>query len=189
MKKRKKKYKIIKKHNHPFPEVERAVDKAVPYLLILLAIVLILDNPLWTLFSLEHYEAELLTFDTIVIIFLVADLVFKWWHVRNVKAFVRFYWLELIAVFPFYLFFRIYVFGAEILKAGEEAQRIFHEALLAREAALLREARFIAEGEKVLREARPFIRGLRSFARFIRVIALRFRVAYHNLVKASLRHR
>ncbi|MBU2497031.1 MAG: hypothetical protein KJ767_03160 [Nanoarchaeota archaeon] len=176
-------------HKHAFYAIEKFVDKCVPYLLILLAIVIILDNPLWSLVDLHEYETPVLIFDTIVVLFLVADLVFKWYHIRNVKKFFRFYWLELIAVFPFYLVFRIYVFAAEIAKAGEEVNRILHEAILTREANLLREARFVQEAEKTLIESRPFTRMLRSISRFFRLIVLRLQDAYDNFIKSHLRHK
>ncbi|OYT41328.1 hypothetical protein B6U80_01550 [Candidatus Pacearchaeota archaeon ex4484_26] len=173
---------------HTFKALERFVDKAVPWVLVALAIVIVLDNPLFTLFNLENYEIPVLVFDTLVIIFLVADLIFKWFHIRNLKVFVKHYWLELIAVFPFYLVFRIYIFAAEFARAGEEAQRIFHEAILTRETRLLKEARFVQEAEKVIRESRPFVRFMRSAARFIRLLGARFYSAYINLLKASFRN-
>ena len=177
------------KHKHAFHGFEKFIDKSIPYLLIALAVVIIIDNPLFVLVDLHQYEIPVLFFDTIVIFFLVADLVFKWFHIRNAKKFFKFYWLELIAVFPFYLVFRLYVFAAEIAKAGEEVNRILHEAILTKEANLLREARFVQEAEKTLREARPFIRMLRSISRFFRLIVLRLQNAYGNFIKAHLRHK
>lgn len=177
------------KHKHSLKAIERFVDKSIPWVLIALAIVIILDNPLWSLVDLHEYEIPVLIFDTIVVLFLVADLVFKWFHIKNVKKFFRYYWLEIIAVFPFYLVFRVYIFAAEIARAGEEAQRIFHEAILTREAALIKEARFVAEAEATLREARPFTRLLRSISRFFRLIVLRLQSAYDNFIKSHLKHR
>ncbi len=179
----------IQKHKHAFKTIEKFVDKSVPYLLVLLAIVIVLDNPLWSLVDLHEYETPVLIFDTIVVLFLVADLIFKWFHIKNAKKFFRYYWLELIAVFPFYLIFRVYIFAAEIARAGEEANRILHEAILTREASLLREARFVAEAEETLREARPFTRMLRSISRFFRLIVLRLQSAYDNFIKSHLKHR
>ncbi len=181
--------KRIEKHRHSFRNIERVIDKSIPFLLILLAIVIILDNPLWTLFSLDEFEIEVVIFDTIILLFLLADLSFKWMHVRNVKTFVKHYWIEIIAVFPFYLLFRVYAVAVEFARAGEEAQRILHEAFLARETVLLKEARFFQQSEKIVREARPFTRLLRTVARFFRILAFRLDSAYHNVVKASFRHR
>ena len=176
-------------HNHPLRRLERFVNRAVPFVLIALAIVIAVDNPLWTLFDLEEYDLPVFIFDTIVLAVLIVDLMFKWMHVRNLKTFLRVYWLELIAVFPFYLIFRVYLVGLEVAKAGEEVQRVFHEIILTRETRLLQEARFFQAAERSFQESRPFVRLLRSGARLLRIIGFRLRAAYHNILKVSFKHR
>ena len=95
MKKRpqKKKPVLIKEHLHPLRRGEKFVDRVVPILLIILAVVVILENPFWSLVDLHTYRSQLFIFDTLLVIFLAADLTFKWWHIRNLKTFVRLYWL------------------------------------------------------------------------------------------------
>ncbi|HIH17529.1 MAG TPA: hypothetical protein HA282_04170 [Nanoarchaeota archaeon] len=191
MKKRpqKKKPVLIKEHLHPLRRVEKFVDRVVPILLIILAVVVILENPFWSLVDLHTYRSQLFIFDTLLVIFLAADLTFKWWHIRNLKTFVRLYWLELIAVFPFYLFFRIYILSVEFARAGEQAQRAIHQAILTREAGLLKEAEFFQSAEKILREEGFASRLLRSIVRVYRIVAWRLESAYHYMTKASFRHK
>ena len=179
----------IKEHRHPLIWLEKFVDRTVPILLIILAVIVILENPFWSLVDLHVYKSQLFVFDTILVIFLAVDLTFKWFHIRNLKTFVRVYWLEIIAVFPFYLIFRLYVLSVEFARAGEQAQRTIHQAILAREAGLIKEAEFFQSAERALREEGTMARIVRSVTRLYRIIAWRLQSAYHHLTKASMRHK
>ena len=180
---------LIREHLHPLRWLEKFVDRVVPILLIILAVVVVLENPFWTIADLHPYRDQLFTFDTLLVIFLAADLIFKWYHIRNLKTFVRLYWLELIAVFPFYLVFRLYVLSVEFARAGEQAQRAIHQAILTREAGLLKEAEFFQSAEKILREEGFTSRLFRSIVRLYRIISWRLQSAFHYLTKASFRHK
>src|SRR3990172_9098228 len=130
--------------------LEHFIDRSIPYLLILLGIMLLLENPFWVLVHLDQYEPWVGIFDSVVVIFFILDLSFKWVHVRKLPKFLKLYWLDLIAVMPFYLFFRIYARAASLILVGEEiaeAQRLAHEAVLAREAEVLKEAKVFAREE------------------------------------------
>ena len=84
MKKRPAKY--LGEHHHKYAFLrwfEWFTDLIIPYLLILLAAELILDNPFWTLYSLEHFEPMVGYLDHFILFFFVTDLCFKWFHVRN----------------------------------------------------------------------------------------------------------
>ena len=98
---------------------------------------------------------------------------FKYIRVRKVPLFVRKYWLDILAVFPFFLFFRVFefAFGAW----GQTAQSILHEGLeIEKEGSkVVREAeKFAKEGSRVAREAEKVGKLSRSqkFARFLRPI-------------------
>ena len=97
--KRKKEFKEKKSHRHPLRDIEKLIDRSIPFLMILLAIVIALDNPLWTLLPLEEYEPYITYFDVAVILIFITDLVFKWFHVRKALPFLRMYWIDIIAVF------------------------------------------------------------------------------------------
>lgn len=179
------------KHRHAFFRwCEWFTDMVIPYLLVVLGIELILENPFWVLYSLEHFEPFMSYFDYFVVFFFVVDLTFKWVHVRNLVKFVKLYWLDIVAVLPFYLGFRVYARFAAIATLSEEvaeAQRVAHEVVLAREAKLLREAELLAKEEKILRESRPLVRALRTIGRGFRFWSARNEVANRGMAHAILK--
>ncbi len=171
-----------KEKGHFLHEFEWFVDKAIPYLLVILAVLLVLEF----IIELEHYEPWVTAADYVIVGFFVTDLYFKWNHVQNVKMFVRLYWIDIIAVFPFYLLFRLYGLVTGILIGAEElgiGQKFAHEAVLVREAELLKEAK-LAREIRLLREARLF-RALRFFQRLLRAIKARMHIVRREMHKRS----
>ncbi len=166
----------MKKERHLLHKFEWVVDVAVPYLLVVLAALLILEF----LVDLEHYEPVVSILDYVIVGFFALDLFFKWSHVRNAKVFIKLYWIDILAVFPFYLMFRLYGLLAGALIGGEEiavGQKIAHEAVLLREAEIGKELR-------VAREAK-FLRGLRFVQRLLRIIKARLHIARHHMHRRS----
>lgn len=160
-------------HNESALErIEHFVDHAIPFLLVLLAIVIVADFTSWGV----KYHTQIVIADYIIITFFVADLMFKWRHVRRVVPFIKMYWLDIVAVFPFYLFFRFIVAARELIAAGETAQKALHEFALLREARLLRETELLRE-TKFLREARL----LRVLPRFLRLFRARLYVVHGHM--------
>ncbi len=160
---------------------EHFTNKIIPYLIILLAVVLLLG----IFVDLEHYEPWVTSFDYLVVFFFVVDLIFKWIKVPYVKKFVRLYWLDILAVFPFYLLARAYVRISAIIEAGKEiaeVQKVAHEAVLLRETELLKEERILKEA-KLLRESKPVFRIIRVAQRGIRVMKGRIVLAYAKLMR------
>ena len=158
--------------------VEQLVDRIIPFLVILLALLIVADITM----DIHRFEPWVSYADWLVIGVFVADLIFKWRHVRKVTKFLRLYWLDIIAVFPFYLFFRAYVAIAELVVAGErikEAQEIAHEALL------LRETKLLKESELVAKESRFVPRMIRFGQRLIRFVWGSLHVTHGHLVQAS----
>ncbi|MBI4150870.1 hypothetical protein HY492_01975 [Candidatus Woesearchaeota archaeon] len=180
-------------HHHKYAFLrwfEWFTDLIIPYLLIILAIELLLDNPFWTLYSLEHFEPFVHYLDQFILFFFVVDLTFKWFHVRNLARFVKLYWLDILAVLPFYLGFRVYARFAGIVMAGEElaeAQKIAHEAVLAREAKLLREADALVKEERILKESRPVLRVLQTIERSLRFASGRQDIAHEGMKHTILK--
>jgi len=154
-------------------KLERFTDKTIPLWVIILTVLIVVENPFWTLAHLDEYEPWVTIVDGLIVLFFFIDLVFKWYTVRHWKKFLKLYWLDILAVFPFYLIARAWVSIAVLLRIGEElgeGQKFLHEFILLREAELIKETRLAKEAE-LLKEAKPFIRALRSIQRFFRFMA------------------
>ncbi len=140
-----------------YHEFEHFTDHVIPILVIILAIVLILENPLWTIYPLGEHTTWMAIFDGLIVFFFLSDLVFKWVKTKNIRRFFRLYWIDIIAVFPFYLAFRAYAEVASVFRIGEEVsetgQKLAHEAVLLREAKTLAEAEQLAKQARLLSEA------------------------------------
>ncbi|MBW2965128.1 ion transporter, partial [Candidatus Woesearchaeota archaeon] len=127
-----------------------------------------------------HLEIWIIIADYIVISVFVLDLVFKWMRTRHLPKFLRKYWLDILAVFPFFLLFRLFemfagVFGTAVSEGTKTAQNILHESLEVEKegAKIAREAeKFIKEGSRVGQEAEKLSKLSRSsrFMRFLRPI-------------------
>ena len=84
-----------------FNKIEHYVDKSIPYLLGLLLIMIILELVYKT--EAEKYSLYIDIIDYFIIFVFVIDLAFKYNRTRNVKKFLKTYWIEIIAILPFYL--------------------------------------------------------------------------------------
>jgi len=163
----------IRKFKGFFGKLEIFTEKSIPFWLIILTVLLILDNPFWTILSLHEYNPWVTIIDGLIVLFFVIDLFFKWLKIKHWKPFVKLYWLDLLAVFPFYLISSTFISIKSLLAVGEEigeGQRVLHEFLLLREGELVKEARLIKETE-LLKESRPIMRAIRSVQRFMRFVA------------------
>ncbi|MGM0482800.1 MAG: HPP family protein [Patescibacteria group bacterium] len=102
-----------------FSLMEYYVDKAVPFLLVLL-FASILSQFLYPE-VLEPFGPYFDMVDQIVILFLIVDLGFKFKEASSATSFFRRYWLELIAVLPFFIVVRAFqglAVSAEFLTKG-----------------------------------------------------------------------
>jgi len=162
---------------HPLlKRLEHFTDKIIPYLLILLAGILVLEFGFQEVA--EHYHAYILIADYLIIFFFTLDLFYKYNRVRHLKTFVKKFWLDILAVFPFFLLFRVVeeflLFfrisqevseGQKFLHLGVEAEKIAKEERALRELAeLQKESRFLREIESGTKLSRT-----RLFARFFRL--------------------
>src|SRR3989344_404218 len=76
------------------------------------------------------------------------DLFFKYKGLQQKKFFLKKYWLDTLAIFPFYLFFRLFAEAASLLTFSErlaESQRMFHEGVVIQEEGV----RVVQEAEKL----------------------------------------
>ena len=106
-----------------FTTAEDLVDKSIPYLVALLLVVIIIEFgfPAYA----EEHRALVDAADWFVIGMFTLDLVFKFNRIRDIPEFVKRYWLDILAVFPFYLMFRlvdeaIFITGASELMRGAQ---------------------------------------------------------------------
>lgn len=173
-----------KKKLHKVKEkTEHFVDKIIPYLVVLLGLILVLEFTV----DLHKYEIYIKYFDYVIVAFFLADLYFKWIKTKKIKTFVRLYWLDILAVFPFYLIFRTYLLFAELATSTEQAQKFMHEAVLLREAKVIEP--FLKETEIAAKEASRlsrFERFIKTVQRFVRFLKGRWFIARSELLKRHI---
>jgi len=147
-------------------KLEYLTDKIIPYLVFILLILIILD-----FFYHEKtipYENEILLLDYFIVIIFIIDLSFKYYRVKNAKLFLKKYWIDIIAVFPFFLLFRLVeevLILTRIRESLIESQKIIHSGV-----EVGRIAREIQEEERILREIQEASRLERTslFTRILR---------------------
>jgi len=135
--------------------VEKFTDKSIPYWLGLLIILIIVE-----FFFKEiarDYHTFLVIADYIIVFFFVLDLLFKYDRMRKIKPFIKKYWLEIIAVFPFFLLFRLFEEIAVLFRFTREiteGQKFLHSGLELTK--LAREERALLELAELEKESRLF---------------------------------
>ena len=157
--------------------VEYFIDRSIPFMLVLLTIIIIIE---FTHVA-DEYHSYLVAGDYVIIGFFVIDLLFKYNHSKGMYSFVRMYWIDLIAVFPFYALTRLFAVAAEFAAASEGTQKILHESALLREARFLREI----EGAKFAKEGRL----LRIIPRSLRLLRARWYFTKGHFLGVSEGHR
>lgn len=109
----------------PFAKkLEHLIDLLIPYALVLLIGILIIEfaEPQWMEeYPIIHY------LDYLIVTIFIIDLLFKYHHSKTIPFFLKTYWLEIIAVFPFFLIFRLldglglltFAIGETAIKEGQ----------------------------------------------------------------------
>jgi len=178
--------------------IEVFVDRAIPYLVFLLLIIITGEFAFHDIMN--QYRLYVHVTDYIIIGFFLIDLCFKFYRVRNVKIFFKKYWLEVIAVFPFILVFRLFeeLFivlrftepieqGQKVLHTVTEAARISEEQKIIRELSTLeketRVFRSIEEGTRLSRTS-MFLRFFR-LPRLARAIPIYEKPIKHEITRTS----
>ena len=151
---------------HPIiKKIEHFTDRVIPYVLVLLTIILVIE--FFFKYIAEIYHTQIIIADYVVIFFFTLDLIFKYTRVRKLKLFLKKYWLDILAVFPFFLIFRVFEEVLIFFRLPEltETQKFLHIGLetekLAKEERALRE---LAELQKETELTRT-----RLFSRFFRL--------------------
>ncbi len=128
-----------------FEKVQKIVDKAIPYLLVILISIVIID--VFYHETAMKYQTIIDVLDGIIIVFFIIDLIFKYIRVKNIPRFLRLYWLDILAVFPFFLLLRLF---EEVLLVSERSaitlRNLFHAGLVLEEDVLVAE-----EAQKIAR--------------------------------------
>ena len=133
-------------------KIEVVVDKIIPLLLVILLFVIIAE----LLFKEEinNYIVYIDIFDMFLIIIFSVDLMFKYSRTRKMKFFFKRYWLEIIAIFPFFLIFRLYegfaLFFGNLWEFVLPSQKIIHEGLVVE--------KIVAEDSRMVKIIRPLMR-------------------------------
>jgi hypothetical protein len=144
--------------------LELVVDKLIPYLLVFIFAIIVLD--IFYPASLEPYHLEIEIIDAAILCLFATDLVFKYISTRNTARFLRKYWVEIIAVLPFFVVARIVEEIVGIFAVSEDiarVQRVVHEGIVAEE----RIAADVGRSYRFARIVRPIARTPR-FAKALR---------------------
>ena len=108
-------------------KLEKIVDRIIPLLLVILLIIIILEFTLHKIT--EKYHLFIQIFDYFLITVFLIDLIFKYNRIRNIPRFLKESWLDIIAIFPFFILFRFFEGLIGILGISEttaQAQKILH---------------------------------------------------------------
>ncbi len=149
-------------------KLEIFADKVIPYLVLILLILIGLD--FFYHETILPYEEEILVLDYFIVLVFIVDLSFKYYRVKNAKTFLKKYWLDIIAVFPFFLIFRLVeeiIILTRISESLGESQKFIHTGV-----EIGRISREASEEAKILREIQEASRLERTstIARIIRPV-------------------
>ncbi len=143
---------------HPFwKRVEKINGKLIPGALVLLLGIIILELFVQVQDPVAKLGLEIA--DGIVIAIFVIDLIFLAIAAKSAKFFFTNYWLDLIAVLPLNVIFRVLspLFrGVVVAEEVVVGQKVFHESL---------EAEKLAKEGRLLRYVRVGVRALRIVAK------------------------
>ena len=153
--------------------IEIIVDKIIPFLLIILLIIIIMEFA-YPEEKIKPYRITIEIIDIFIIAVFATDLVFKYIKIRKIPEFLKECWLDIISVFPFFLLFRAFEAALglfELSEATAQTQKVIHIG-----AGVERElGGIVKEGSKITEEATKISRA-EKFSRFLRPLtrSLRF---------------
>ena len=153
--------------------IEVFIDKLIPWLLIILLIILVIEIFFHELALKYHLYIEIA--DYFIILGFIMDLIFKYMRIRDIPKFLRSSWIEIIAIFPFFLVFRLFesvaLFFGGATETASSAQKAVHIGIGVEKEV----GEVIREGSKITEEISKASRAER-FARFLRPIARSLRL-------------
>jgi len=135
-------------------KVEHYNSKLITPALVVLLVIIIVE----LFFHVENPTAELVLKigDALVITVFIIDLIFLAKKARSMKFFFKNYWLDILAVFPFVIFFNLLESVYRIVLATEQltiGQAILHETVEASKSAkvLAKSGKVVRIGARILR--------------------------------------
>ena len=160
-------------------KVEVVVDFLIPYCVIVLLFMII--SELFFSNWIEPYHQIIVYLDWFIVLIFVADLLLKYKRAHNLKIFLKSSWLDILAVFPFFLVFRLWEEIALLLKITStelrQGQSVLHEVVELQKGAgrWTKEAtRLAQEAEEIgkISRSRYIIRVIRPIARLPRLLKI-----------------
>ena len=119
---------------HPFWEkVEEVNSRIIPSALVVLLVIIIFEIFLHT--ENEKIALTVEIIDALIITIFAIDLTFLAIHAHSTKFFFKNYWLDILAILPLGIFFKVASRAYETAILGERltvGQAVFHESLEAR---------------------------------------------------------
>jgi hypothetical protein len=109
---------------------EHIIDRAIPPSLVVLLCIIIIE--LFFHDIADSYHTLIISLDYVVVGIFMVDLIFKYQRSKKFGTFLKESWLDIVAVFPFFLLFRLLgplLFIGDLSKEAKEIQLIFHESL------------------------------------------------------------
>lgn len=144
---------------HPYlKKIEKITDSLIVPALLAIFVIVILE--LFFPDTAHHYHGIIALTDNIAISIFIIDVAFKFHRASTWEGFLKNHWLEVIAIMPFFLVFRLVegiFIAVDIVDIGQ------HTAHLAEGARSSRFAEFFRTGE--LGRSTRFGRFLRAFSR------------------------
>ena len=92
--------------NKFFKNLEKFVDKLIPYMIVILLFVILFE--LFYTELADQYHTLIIIIDGIIIFTFFIDLMFKYYYLKNFKKFIKKHWLDVLVIFPFFLVFRLF---------------------------------------------------------------------------------
>ena len=147
--------------------IEVVIDKIIPYLVLILLTLIIGEFTHYKL--IEDNKDIVLIADYIIVGVFIIDLSFKYYRIKDYKKFIKKYWLDIIAVFPFFLIFRLVEELVIVFRVSSElgeSQKFLHTLI-----EITRVSREAGEEQRVLREIQEASKLERTtvLARIIRI--------------------
>ena len=142
--------------------IEIFVDRSIPFTLLLLLLIII--EEIFFHETMVKYHRIVQILDWLIIAIFAVDLVFKYLRIRDLPRFLRASWIEIVAIFPFFLIFRFFDGIAGLFGVGEvavtETQKIIHlGAEVEREVGSV--VKEVSRTERLSRFLRPLSRSVR----------------------------
>lgn len=110
--------------------LEICIDRLVPIAVLVLLGIIILE--FFFAERADSYYVYIKIADYTVLGIFILDLIFKYLRIRNIPNFLKTCWLDIIAVFPFFLLFRVFesfLIFTELPKEVRQFQLVFHEGV------------------------------------------------------------